>query len=178
MKIWILDCDVNKYENLKWREEFNLSVIQSFNGQKINNWNPIKVERMYNREFSNTPGFSPHIPVFDEKAKNALKNILNNKVEFLPLDCENNSFFAVNVINILDCIDYNKSVYKTFSDRKRIMRFIKYSFIEKKINAQHIFKIIDEPLKRPFVSDEFKNIVEENNLTGFIFKLAWDSEEI
>lgn len=56
------------------------------------------------------------------------------------------------------------------------MRFTKYSFIESIIKNHNIFKIKDEPLKRPFVSDEFKNIVQSSGLIGFKFELAWESE--
>jgi len=80
------------------------------------------------------------------------------------------------VTNVIDCIDYSKSNYKTFSDGKRIMRFMKYAFREKEIEGVSLFKIKDEPLKRPFVSDEFRKRVLENNLLGFKFDLAWDSD--
>ena len=38
-------------------------------------------------------------------------------------------------------------------------------------------RIIVEKRRKAFVSDIFKNIVETNNLSGFIFKLVWDSDE-
>lgn len=58
------------------------------------------------------------------------------------------------------------------------MVFQKYSFRKcKKLLKYHIYKIIDEPTRRAFVSDDFKQLVEESNLTGFIFKLVWDGNE-
>lgn len=179
MKIWILDCDVNKYENLMWEKKLNIEEVQSFDGRKkINDWNPIKVKRMYDREFSNTPGFSAHIPVFDEKALSSLRDLIEDNAEVLPLDCEEGDFYAINVTNVLDCIDYDKSQYKTFRDGKRIMRFTKYVFNPEKVTSQNLFKISDEPLKRPFVSDKFRKRIIECGLTGFVFELAWDSEAV
>ncbi len=178
MKIWILDSDVDKYENLMWKEDFNLDEVQSFDGRKkTKDWNPIKVKRMYDREFSNTPGFSSHIPVFDATATNVLRDLLEGDAEILPLDCVEGDFFAINVTRVLDCIDYEKSSYKTFRDGKRIMRFINYVFKPDEVETHQIFKIPDERLRRPFVSDEFRNRVIECGLTGFVFKLAWDSEQ-
>lgn len=177
MKIWILDCDVDNYENLTWKNEIDINYIQSFDGtEKMEEWNPMQVKRMYNREFSNTPGLSPHIPVFDEKVISVLSDLLIGNAEILPLDCEDGVFYIINVINVSDCIDYEKSKYKTFRDGKRIMRFTKYVFDEKKIEGMSLFKIKDELLKRPFVSEEFRKRVVDNNLTGFKFELAWDSE--
>lgn len=57
------------------------------------------------------------------------------------------------------------------------MRFIKYVFNEGNINGVDLFKIKEEPLKRPFVSDKFRKRVVEEELQGFIFELAWDSEQ-
>ncbi len=103
--------------------------------------------------------------------------MLTDNAEILPLDCEDGNFYAINVINVMDCINYEKSQYKTFRDGTRIMRFTKYVFIEKKIEGMNLFKIKDEPLKRPFVSEEFRKRAIDNNLTGFKFELAWDSEQ-
>ena len=142
----------------------------------MKNWKPIQVKRVYDREFSNTPGFYPHIPIFDEKAIEVLDDLIIDNAEILPLDCEDGVFYAINVVNVIDCIDYEKSKYKTFRDKKRIMRFEKYAFDEKEIDKVNLFKIKDEPLKRPFVSDFFRKRVVDNNLIGFKFELAWDNK--
>ena len=177
MKIWILDCDVDNYENLTWEEKLNINYIQSFDGtEKIKDWKPMKVKRVYDRGYSNTPGLSPHIPVFDESAICILRDLVIGNAEVLPLDCKDGTFYAINVIKVIDCIDYESSQYKTFRDGVRIMRFTKYAFDEKKIKGIDLFKIKDEPLKRPFVSEKFRERVIDNNLTGFKFELAWDSE--
>ena len=57
------------------------------------------------------------------------------------------------------------------------MYFEKYSFKPEVVENVHIFKLKDSPVSTFFVSDTFKKVVEENNLTGFNFKLVWDSEE-
>ena len=178
MKIWILDCDVDSYENLTWKKEVDINYIQSFDGTKKKaDWIPAKIKRMYDREFSNTPGLSPHIPVFDEKAVDVLGDLIAGNAEILPLDCHEGTFYAINVINVMDCIDYEKSIYKTFSDGKRIMRFTKYVFDKRKVEGVNIFKVKDQTLKRPFVSEEFRKRVVDSKLKGFKFELAWDSEQ-
>ncbi|MBE5951418.1 MAG: hypothetical protein E7260_07450 [Lachnospiraceae bacterium] len=177
MKIWILDCDVNEYENLLWEEELNLDEIRSFDGRKKEqDWRPIKVKCMYGRKKGNTFGFSAHIPVFDKTAVNVLSDFLEGNAEILPLESEDGEFYSINITNILDCIDYENSIFKTFRDGKTIMRFIKYEFVESKVCNQHLFKICDGKLRRPFVSDEFRTRVIESGLLGFKFELAWDSE--
>lgn len=177
MRIWILDCDVDKYENLTWKNGIQIDEVQTYDGrEKLKNWKPMPVKRMYERPFSNSPGLSPHIPVFDGDAIEVLSELISKDAEILPLDCDAGAFYAINVTRVLDCVEYERARYKMFRDVKRIMRFEKYAFDGSKIGNAQIFKIVDEPLKRPFVSDEFRNKVIDNNLVGFIFKLAWDSE--
>lgn len=43
-------------------------------------------------------------------------------------DYDSEEYYGINVISVLDAVDYNKSVYKTFRDGKRIMAFKEYVF--------------------------------------------------
>ena len=176
MKIWHLICDVDNFTNLAFDTEFDLKFIESFNGDsKIDTWVTPKFIRMDNRIIGNSIGLSSHIPVFDKTAVLLLKNELKKNTELLPIIFEEDEYYIVNVTKVLDCINLSKSQYKTFSDG-RIMRFIKYAFDEKKVKDVDIFKLKGFERNRPFVSDNFRNIVIENNLTGFKFELVWDSE--
>lgn len=182
MKIWILDCDVNYFENLAWGKDENdidLNFIKSFDGTpKEKEWKPLEFKCMYhNRKFANTLGLSAHIPVFDKNAVNELRDYLEGNAEILPISCEGKKFYIINVTNVMDCIDYEASEYKTFRDGVRIMRFTKYAFLRDKIENVHIFKIKDEPLRSPFVSDAFRQKILDSNLIGFKFELVWDSDE-
>lgn len=179
MRIWQLNFELDEYDNLVPLQKFTVEEIQSFDGRRhSDNWKPIQVMRMEPEkklELSDAPGFI--IPVFSKKALECLHPLIKNEVEVLPLNFEEREYFGINVIRVLDAIDYEKSIYKTFRDGKRIMAFKKYFFIPDKIKNVSIFKIKDEKTRYAFVSDEFKTIVEINKLTGFKFKLVWDSEE-
>ena len=124
-------------------------------------------------ELSDAPGFI--LPVFSRRALDYLKPLIAPHVEVLPLSFDEGEFFAINVITVLDAVDYQNSVYKTFRDGKRIMSFKKYAFHESIVAGVPIFKISDERVRYAFVSDEFKQIVEQNKLTGFVFRLVWES---
>lgn len=122
------------------------------------------------KELSNAPGFYSHIPVFDKVTLESVMDLIKDSIEVLPLLCPDGEFYAINVIEVLNCINYDKAEFKTFRDSKRIMRFIRYEFIKNIVSGKHIFKIVDEPLRKPFVSDEFRQRVIDSNLNGFIFK--------
>lgn len=179
MRIWQLQADVESFdwlEPVKWPGP---DYIQTFNGSsKIDTWVPMKVKRMQpelNLELSDLPNM--FITVFSQRAVDVLYSYIKEVVELLPLDYAEQQFYAINITAVMDVIDYDASIYKTFRDGKRIMKFDKYVFRKCDALLQHdIFKIIDEPLSWPFVTDRFKNQVEVNRLTGFVFKLVWDSE--
>lgn len=180
MKIWQLSFDVENYDNFIPEIEFSADEVQSFDGRsKVATWVPIKVKRMEPEkglELSDSPGFT--IPVFSKRALDILTSVTSESSEALELISEDGEFYGINVTAVLAVIDYTKSEYKTYSDGKRIMAFKKYAFLQNQELIKHdIFKICDEPTRRAFVSDRFKNMVEENSLTGFKFKLVWDSEE-
>lgn len=181
MKIWKLDFELDKYDNLTLSNKMSIEEIQSFDGRcKKDTWdNPevIRLEPEKGLLLGDAPGFYSHIPVFNDKAVNVLKKYLAHTSEILPLKNNESSFYAINITKVLDCINYEKSEFKMFKDGIRIMRFKKYSFFEEKLDGNNIFKIIDEPLGTPFVSDDFRNAVLDSGLTGFVFKLVWDSED-
>lgn len=177
MKIWHLGFELDKFDNLIPIEELSLDEIQLFNGSRRRElWKPIAVKKMEDKELSNAPGFYSHIPVFDKIALEVVKDLIKDYAEALPLICSEGEFYAINVVEVLNGIDYDKAKFKTYRDGKRIMRFEKYEFVKNAIDKKHIFKIVDEPLRKPFVSDEFRNRVIDNKLEGFKFELVWDSE--
>ncbi len=179
MKIWKLDFEVDKYDNLEPINEITIDEIQTFDGRShVKDWKTLSVQRMEPEKglkLSDAPGF--FMPVFSKQAVECLKPLIDKNVEFLPLDFKEKEYYGVNVITVLDAINYESSQYKTFSDGKKIMRFIKYAFLSEVVDGVPIFKIPDERRRWAFVSEEFKQAAEENHLTGFIFKLVWDSEE-
>lgn len=178
MKIWHLNFELDEFDNLKFKKDIDIDEIQSYDGrQKLIEWTPLEVVKMEDKLLSNAPGFYSHLPVFDKKVLDVVGDLINDDVEILPLNCEHGNYFAINVVSVLDCINYEKSIYKTFRDGKRIMRFVRYEFISEKVIENHIFKIIDEPTRRPFVSDKFRQRILDSGLVGFKFELVWNSED-
>lgn len=181
MKIWQLQFELDKYDNLIPLKEFTVDEIQSFDGRtKRDIWKPLPVKRMEPEkklELSDAPGFN--IPVFSKKALDILRPLIQNSIEELELQFQEAEYYGINVTTVLNVIDYSKSKYKMYSDGKRIMAFQKYAFrSSEELSNYNIFKIIDEPTRRAFVSNKFKQTVESNNLSGFKFKLVWDSEDM
>jgi len=130
MKIWHLFFEVDKYENLIPNRKFTADEYQSFDGRrKKEKWSPLSVKRMEPEKglgLSDAPGFT--IPVFSNKALEVLRPLIKDSVEELALQFDEGEYYAINVISVLDVIDYSKSKYRMFSDGNRIMYFEKYAF--------------------------------------------------
>jgi len=81
------------------------------------------------------------------------------------------------LLNILDIktskiIDFEKSVFEYDDENDTIFMIDNLAFKPGKIQSSHLFKIKNKGhyfKSATFVSDEFRKIVEENNLTGLKF---------
>jgi hypothetical protein len=81
-------------------------------------------------------------------------------------------------LDVIDCLDYEKSELSYFrSDPHDIKKILKYEFLKDKIRDKVIFKIPENKLNVPFVTDQFKLEVEKHGLEGFRFEEVWDSEQ-
>ena len=111
-----------------------------------------------------------YIPICSAKTKKLLEKICDaNEVEFLPcrLEGTENQYYILNVLGLEDCVDYNKSQFKTFPSSNKIMFFEHIEF--KKDVKKHIFRIKDLPYCHYFISEETKNLLENSNLQGLKF---------
>lgn len=175
MKIWHLEFELDKFTSMTIVDDDDWSNLTFDGTTKVMKWIPIDVKIIGHKKIANATSLSPGIPVFDTKTMQILHDLIYDSTEALELKCSKGKFFAINICEILDCVDYNKSIYEKYYNSDRIMVFDKYEFKEECLKNKHIFKIVDEIERTPFVSEEFRKRVLENNLTGFKFKLVWDS---
>ena len=176
MKIWKLEYDVNNYE--AFIPEAGLFAIDDFDGtSQKEGWQPMKMVPADPKEhlpFGDAAYLTT--PMYSRRALEVLLPLMGDSVEILPMLCDEGDYSAVNVIDVIDAIDYEKSKFERFKCSGRIMCFDKYAFVPEKVAGKHIFKIVDHPKSNSFVSDEFMQVVEKNGLTGFKSELVWDSE--
>ncbi len=127
-------------------------------------------------EESHFPGLDG-IQGWEEKAVKVLKPLVEDAVEFLPLISKTGNFWAVNVLDVVDCLDHERSVLeyqKHLEAERRVLRIDKYVFQNGCLEGRHIFRMPEYNYARVFVSDDFKHQVEVNNLMGLEFIYAWD----
>ena len=83
----------------------------------------------------------------------------------------------MNIMNVLDLLDAEKSIIKRLSSGK-IIDIKKYSFDEKILSINsNLFQLHHVSRSLIFVNEKTKQLIESAGLEGFIFTQVWDSED-
>jgi hypothetical protein len=144
-----------------------------FVGERMaDGWNPPRVNILgKSKPVRDFVSWSLSAMVVSPRARNALQPLIANHVEFLPLTTVNGEMlFAVNVIEVLECLDRSASE-ASFSpdDPKRIIHINRFVFLPERIRNVPLFKVPEWP-GAIFVSEEFAEIVVHAGLSGAGFE--------
>jgi len=149
--------------------------IDSLNGEKILNWEPVEFYSSHRKKSkSDYIKFLLGSPILSWKARNVLEPYIANDVQFLPIIHELD-LSLVNVVNVLDCVNYSRSKIRT-GFQGVFVGFDSIGFNEDMLQDQFIFKIKEQVEHHVYVTDVFKDIVQQSKLKGFDFIEVWDSE--
>lgn len=96
-----------------------------------------------------------------------IKPFLREQVEFLPVLIGDETRFIVNVLNVLDVMDKEKSRYKIYSDGK--VGMCEHAFINEPSTTNLIYKV-NGFLGRTFVNDMFVDMVNKNEFSGLLIR--------
>ena len=113
-----------------------------------------------------------------EEIKSILGGLLHEHVDFLPLashTIRDDQFYVLYPKTVLDCLDNDKSEFVRL--RSGYIRGVKrYEFRPDCIGTTPIFQlpVAGSPIGRPYVNDAFKQLAEDNNLTGLRFSKVWE----
>jgi hypothetical protein len=176
MKVWILLNELDGYLNLGYINEDDADqFVFGFKGMEMKEcWEPVHLNTYEEGRWSDIPWNTP--PIFSQKAVDALKGLLEGRAEILPLIHSEAQYYAINVINVLDCFDYEKGKVEKDEEYDVIKDIKKYAFKFDKLQDDTIFKIPERKKSVIFITDTFKQRVEESGLAGFRFVEVWDSE--
>lgn len=172
MSAFILQSDSLNFRTLELPESPDLvDIVRRFNGNPIGE--PLDLSAEVDPETMSLPladlsFFATHIPVFSERAADALKDILSGRGDLLSVTYPDGKYFAYNVTCMLDALDIRSSDIHYFSTGK-IMAVRSYVLRRDKITSP-IFKLQQTPMRAVFVTSEFVNAVEKAQLIGFVFK--------
>lgn len=182
MRIYNLKSDIIKFQTLTFSKESDAAkILDFFTGIPIKEkWFDIQT-KIYlegdkpKKPASDFPSFGAGRPILSAKAVEALKDILLNNGEILPITLEGkkDSYYAFNTTTIIDALDEEKSIVTRFKNGS-VMQINKYEFIPDKLKGLTIFKIPQLVRNTVYVTDKFVTRVKKENLTGFDFILSWN----
>ncbi|WP_088547231.1 imm11 family protein [Paenibacillus aquistagni] len=175
---WSYDCENYDTITILNYEEFRENHKSDFKGEVIGfKWNNVYMETYQSRKSCDCTGLGNNIPIFSKHAIEVLQPYLESHVEMLPLIHPSKSYFAVNVIRLVDALDYDKASLKFVEGHSDFIEEVhQYAFKPELVAQYPIFKIPEFKRLYVFVTDTFKEAIEVSGLKGFEFELLWDSE--
>ncbi len=96
-----------------------------------------------------------------------LQPYLKEQVEFLPVIVDGESRYILNVLNVLDIMNRERSIFKIYSDGKTGR--CEHAFINEPSEDHFIYKVAGFP-GRTFISNSFVALVREFGLTGTLIR--------
>jgi len=152
-------------------------LASDFNGKsKGKIWTPTKVKTLYKKKYSDFPNLRIGKPIIKGNVKEVFQSHILKEAELLPLIHDELELYVVNVTNVLDCVDWNRSDVRRYSDED-FAGFNKLVFDFSKIpNDTYMFKIKETATVEVFVTDLFKIVVEQHKFKGLNFSVIYDSE--
>ncbi|MDX2271901.1 MAG: hypothetical protein NW237_08110 [Cyanobacteriota bacterium] len=183
MNIYHLVPDVNRYQSLIVGSGKRLNEVSkfTFGNPVLEIWEPVQVRLATDLDkpplpISDFPGLGG-MPAFTGKAIESLDEMLRMNGELLPLESDDGVFYLYNTTTIVDALDEEKSdLLRNKNGQIRHIR--KHHFIPQKVIELMIFKTVQAPrTSYPCVTDRFVNAVEQAQLTGFVFRKLWSSDE-
>lgn len=111
----------------------------------------------------------------NERALTALQPLLDGVCELLPLSYRRTKLWGLYLPESFDCLDMQRSqVVEEGNEYIYSIRIEKPVFLPKKIPQRPIFRVRGDFTN--FVTQEFKDAVEQAGLTGLDFDFVWSSD--
>jgi hypothetical protein len=139
------------------------------NIEEESDWKPLSVEvQSLNTKRGVFSGIDAQHITCNSRAWEVLEPLISSSVKLFPIDYKGDIYYLLKVINIIDCLDYDKADVFRFETGK-VLGINKYAFQESLIQNQHFFAL-PEIKFNILVSQEFKDCIEQNGLEGLLFE--------
>lgn len=112
--------------------------------------------------------------VVSEKLREILE-LMNTEIQFLPIKIfekeskiELPNYYIANILRVVDALCLEKSDYFESNVKKigKVYTVAKYGIFAEKTEKSDVFKLANHQVIPIFVSEHFKNVIEERGITG------------
>lgn len=185
MKIFEITTATDEHDTLKLKNRDTVEHIFESFGEGISlkeGWPTIELYLLKKRKKCDLVNWYPEVLVMNTHAVEVLGDLMQGSVEYLPVIFDGTRYKdlqIVNILNILDAVDYEKSeCFYDDEETKRVGYVKRYAFYPEKVKDHHIFKVItgNRLSTRIFVSQTFLDHLNNSDLKGYMWREVWDSE--
>jgi hypothetical protein len=181
-RIWIIRSDSDKYrafDQEKYRSEEWMALFDRFKegGSLIKDWQPIEMvlyegngsEEIETEKNKPIPDFTKGVVTLamSSVARTILEPLIADDVEFLPLLTPRGPYYELNISRVAG-LDVPNSAVIFFKESRKILKVERYAFYWDRLKEKNIFLLSELGQREWFVSDAFKQKVEESGLSGLV----------
>lgn len=181
MKYFKLNMDMSRDKDVvcHYDNDFGIQQNEFIVGKKYLNWDN-RFHFFYNKNegdiltdyLANDKGWF----VVSEKFK-ALLETMETEIQFLSIDITEKesekkySYFIANILRLVDalCLEDSEYFETEIPNLGTIYTVSKFAIYESKVQSSDVFKLSNRQEIPVFVSENFKNIIEKNDITGMSF---------
>lgn len=138
-------------------------------------WRPMAVNGPV-QPFNDYPCIELNKPAFSHRAVNALGEFLADNGEVLPLAADIGEYYAFNALTKLEALNVSKSRMTRTRNDSTAIAIDYFVFKPSKLKGASIFRIREKE-NQYFVTDQFKDRVEQACLNGMTFTKVWPLPE-
>lgn len=152
-----------------------------FDGVPVENWTDVELYPSKHRTETGKPigdvyPVTAGTAIINEKTFKVLEPHITDCVQILSATIKSKKVYVLNFTTVIDCLDRDASKVIFFSNSDRIMEIEEFAFHKELLTNAFAFKIPEEIQSPPFVTEEFKELIEKNNIKGFKFVPVWKDE--
>lgn len=152
---------------LEFIDPADYAILKSWKTpQPLNQWRDLSLRRIDDSPLADATGAHSMLIVRLEVWE-ALEIVIGSAVETLPVDIAGDSAYALHVLQVVDCLDRDESIFRRF--KNRVIGVEHYVLRQQALNGQALFVIAEDGYSRIFVSDKVKQVFEGYHFTGLVF---------
>lgn len=174
--IWTFEIDSNFTQfffPIEKEKIFFKNIVENFltNLHPVgNNWIPLIMQRQEPKKHADFFSIEDTDCIaMSEKAVQYLKDLINEKIELLPIETDAGKYYVLNIMNVINCLNKEESDY-TALPNGLIVNYSLLEFDEVKLGNNAIFKISELPYTN-FITDSIQEICELEDLHGLLFDI-------
>lgn len=177
MIIWEILNNYKEYKEIVCSTEKDWIKLldYGFDGHSIKSeWSEVEVDIQENSaKLGDILGLGADFLVVNNRALKIILDIAKESVEVLPLKCNRMDLYIINILDVVDCLNIQKSKFKLYKACDEIQSIEEYELDKKKIGDSVLFKIDKIISGHMYATDYFKEMLEKENIQGLKFVKVW-----